>query len=147
MPVPRRRPPQEGRPPPRRRWRDYRTASGRSPVEEFIDSLSDDDAAAVLARMAEVRQRGLVAARHLEGDIWEVRVDRNRVIYRVLFAEEGSRGRVLLAREGFKRRRRRRLGRRSSWRSAGSATGAGRDTARRAVRVRVRCTRVASTLD
>jgi phage-related protein len=54
--------------------------------------------------MAEVRERGLVAARHLEGDIWEVRVDGNRVIYRVLFAEEGSRGRVLLALEGFKKK-------------------------------------------
>ena len=54
--------------------------------------------------MAEVRDRGLVAARHLEGDIWEVRVDGDRVIYRVLFAEEGSRGRVLLALEGFKKK-------------------------------------------
>lgn len=65
----------EGRPPPRRRWRDYRTASGRSPVEEFIDKLSDSDAAAVLAGMAEVRERGLAAARHLDGDIWEVRIN------------------------------------------------------------------------
>jgi phage-related protein len=90
--------------PPRRRWRDYKTTSGRSPVEEFIDSLSDVDAAAVLAGMADVRDRGLIAARHLEDDIWEVRVDGDRVIYRVLFAEEGSRGRVLLALEGFKKK-------------------------------------------
>jgi hypothetical protein len=40
---------------PRRRWRDYKTPSGRSPVEEFIDELSDLDAAAVLAGMQEVR--------------------------------------------------------------------------------------------
>jgi hypothetical protein len=104
MPTPRRPGASEARPPPRRRWRDYRTTSGRSPVEEFIDSLSDLDAAAVLAGMAEVRERGLIAARHLEGDIWEVRVDADRVIYRVLFAEEGSRGRVLLALEGFKKK-------------------------------------------
>jgi hypothetical protein len=50
--------------------------------------------------MVEVRDRGLVAARHLEGDIWAVRVDGERVIYRVLFADEGARGRVLLALEG-----------------------------------------------
>jgi phage-related protein len=104
MPVAGRRRTDESRPPPRRRWRDYRTVSGRSPVEEFIDSLSDDDAAAVLAGMADVRERGLVAARHLEADIWEVRVAGDRVIYRILFAEEGSRGRVLLALEGFKKK-------------------------------------------
>ena len=84
----------------RRRWRDYRTASGRSPVEEFIDGLSDSDAAAVLAGMEEVRDRGLRAARHLEGEVWEVRVDGDRVIYRILFAEEGSRGQILLALRG-----------------------------------------------
>jgi len=66
--------------------------------------LSDSDAAAVLAGMAEVRDRGRVAARHLDGDIWEVRIDGDRVIYRVLFAEEGARGRVLLALEGFKKK-------------------------------------------
>ena len=46
----------------------------------------------------------MVAARHLDGDIWEVRVDGDRVIYRILFAEEGARGRVLLALEGFKKK-------------------------------------------
>ena len=90
--------------PVRRRWRDYRTPSGRSPVEEFIDGLSDSDAAAVLVGMEEVRDRGLRASRHLDGDIWEVRVDGDRVIYRVLFAEEGSRGQILLALEGFNKK-------------------------------------------
>jgi phage-related protein len=104
MPTPGRRSAAEDRPPPRRRWRDYRTSAGSSPVEEFIDSLSHTDAAAVLAGMAEVRDRGLVAARHLERDIWEMRVDGDRAIYRILFAEEGARGRVLLALEGFKKK-------------------------------------------
>jgi phage-related protein len=94
-----------GEPPPiRRRWRDYKTASGRSPVEGFIEELSDSDAAAVLAGMEEVRDRGLRAARHLDGDIWEVRVDGDRVIYRILFAEEGNRGQVLLALDGFNKK-------------------------------------------
>jgi len=56
--------------------------------------------------MAEVSDRGLVAARRLQGDIWEVRADGDRAIYRILFAEEGSRGRVLLALEGFKKKTR-----------------------------------------
>lgn len=105
MPAPKR--PSErdtGRSQPRRRWRAYKTASGRCPVEEFIDQLSDDDAAAVLDGMAEVREKGLRAARHLDGDIWEVRVDGDRVIYRVLFAEEGKRGRVPLSLEAFKKK-------------------------------------------
>jgi len=88
----------------RRRWREYTTAGGRSPVEEFIDGLSDGDAAAVLAAMQEVRDQGLQAARHLDGDIWEVRVDGDRVIYRILFAEEGSKSQVLLALEGLKKK-------------------------------------------
>lgn len=87
MPAPPRGSPSQRRPPPRRRWRDYRTTAGRSPVEEFIDSLSDRDAGSVLVGMAEVRDRGLAAARHLDGDLWEVRVDGDRVIYRILFAE------------------------------------------------------------
>lgn len=69
--------------------------------------MSDRDAAAVLAGMADVRDRGLRAARHLDGEIWEVRVDGERVIYRVLFAQEGARGQVLLALEAFNKKTRR----------------------------------------
>ena len=81
----------------RRRWRDYETKAGRRPVKRFIDALSDADAAAVVAAMRDVRDRGLEAARHLEGDIWEVRAEGDRVIYRVLFAPEGKREQVLQA--------------------------------------------------
>jgi phage-related protein len=91
----------------RRRWRDYRTASGRRPVADVIRQLSDRDAAAVNAGMADVRDRGLRAARHRDGEIWEVRADGDRVIYRVLFAREGSRGQVLLALEAFSKKTRR----------------------------------------
>lgn len=93
-----------GLPATRRRWRDYKTPSGRSPVEEFIDRLSNLDKAAVLAEMEDVRDRGLRSARHLDGDIWEVRADGNRAIYRILFATEGSRGQVLLALEAFNKK-------------------------------------------
>lgn len=91
----------------RLRWRDYRTAAGRRPVKEFLDGLSDDDAAAVLDAMREVRDEGLAAARHLDGEIWEVRVDGLRVIYRILFAPQGAKGRVLLSLEAFKKKTRR----------------------------------------
>jgi hypothetical protein len=91
-----------------------RKVRGRSPVGELIESLSDVDAADVLAGMAEVRNRGLIAARRLEGDIWEVRIDGDRVIYRVLFAEEGSRVEFCWHSRDSRRRLRRRRVRRSN---------------------------------
>jgi len=54
--------------------------------------------------MEEVRDRGLRAGRHLDGDIWEVRAAGDRLTYRILFAQEGSRGQVLLALEGFSKK-------------------------------------------
>jgi phage-related protein len=89
---------------PRRRWRDFRTAAGRRPIKEFIDGLSDIDAAAVVAAMRDVRETGLAAARHLRGDIYEVRADGDRQTYRILFAPEGRRSRVLLALEAFSKK-------------------------------------------
>jgi len=89
---------------PNRRWRDYRTAAGRRPIKEFIDALSDTDAAAVVAAMRDVRETGLAAARHLRGEIYEVRADGHRQTYRILFAPEGRRSRVFLALEGFSKK-------------------------------------------
>jgi phage-related protein len=88
----------------RRRWRHYETAAGRRPVLEFIRGVSDLDKAAILAAMKEVRQEGTRAARHLTGDIYEVRADGERVIYRVLFAGEGRQSQVLLALVAFKKK-------------------------------------------
>lgn len=79
-----------------RRWRHYKTAAGRRPVKEFIDGLSEKDAAAVVGAMEEVQVDGLRAARHLDGKIYEVRVDGTRVIYRILFAPQGRTSQVLL---------------------------------------------------
>lgn len=73
-----------------RRWRDYETAAGRRPVKEFIEKLSWEDRAAVVAAMREVKEEGMVAARHLDEGIYEVRTDGNRVTYRVLFAPQGE---------------------------------------------------------
>jgi phage-related protein len=90
--------------PRRRRWRDYRTQAGRRPVADFIDGLSDSDAASVVAAMKEVAIEGREAARHLRGEIYEVRAMGDRVIYRVLFAAEGSQGQVLLALEAISKK-------------------------------------------
>jgi phage-related protein len=91
---------------PKHRWRDYRTESGRRPVKEFFDTLSDSDAAAVVAAMQEVQRVGLSVARHLRGDIYEVRAEGDRQTFRVLFATEGRRGRILLSLEGFSKKTR-----------------------------------------
>jgi phage-related protein len=90
----------------RRRWRDYRTAAGRRPVKDFFDELSDADTAAIVAAMQEVQQLGLAAARHLRGDIYEVRAEGDRQIFRVLFATEGRRAQILLSLEGFSKKTR-----------------------------------------
>lgn len=86
------------------RWRDYQTASGRRPVKEFFGTLDDEDLASVVAAMKEVRQQGLQAARHLEGEIYEVRADGKGVIYRVLFAPQGKHKQVFLSLEALKKK-------------------------------------------
>lgn len=88
----------------KRRWRDYRTAADRRPIKEFIDGLSNIDAAAVVAAMKDVRETGLTAARHLRGEIYEVRADGERQTFRLLFAPEGRRSQVLLALEAFSKK-------------------------------------------
>jgi phage-related protein len=51
--------------------------------------------------MKEVRQagRGNPDVNHLRGDIWQIEIDGLNVIYRLLFAEEGRFGQILLALE------------------------------------------------
>jgi phage-related protein len=88
----------------RRRWRFYATAAGRKPAKEFIYRLSDVDAADVAAAMLDVRTSGLVAARHLRGELYEVRAEGADASYRLLFAEEGAKGRVLFALHAFSKK-------------------------------------------
>lgn len=86
---------------PKRRWRDYRTPSGRRPVREFEADLTDREAAALAVEMRAVATQGLIAARHLRGDIYEVHADADNRSFRVLFAVEGKRGQVLVALHAF----------------------------------------------
>jgi len=84
-----------------RRWRDYRTATGGRPVKDFLDALTDEEVAAVVADMKDISRRGLPAAKHLHGDVYEVRTDAATRSFRVLFASEGLRGQVLLSLSAF----------------------------------------------
>jgi phage-related protein len=88
----------------RRRWRDYRSRSGARPVKAFLDELTDEEVAAIVAGMKDVAERGLPAGRHLRGDIYEVRADAATRSFRVLFATEGKRGQVLLSLSAFEKR-------------------------------------------
>jgi hypothetical protein len=87
-----------------RRWRDYRTASGGRPVKAFIDALTDEEVASIVAGMKDVVERGLAAARHLRHDIYEVRADAASRSFRLLFAAGGKRSQVLLSLSVFEKR-------------------------------------------
>lgn len=87
-----------------RQWRDYRTPAGARPVKEFLAKLSDEEVAAISAGMREVRQRGTAAARHLRGDIYEVRADAATRSFRLLFSCEGKYSQVLLSLSIYEKR-------------------------------------------
>ncbi len=57
--------------------------------------------------MKDVQSNGIEVARHLRGDIYEVRADGRQATYRVLFATEGARSQVLLGLSGFSKKTRR----------------------------------------
>ncbi|MGI8826788.1 MAG: type II toxin-antitoxin system RelE/ParE family toxin [Chloroflexota bacterium] len=69
-------------------------------------SIVSTDAAAVTAAMKDIRDNGVVAARHLHGDIYEVRADGNQQTFRILFAEEGTYGHILLSLTSFSKKTR-----------------------------------------
>jgi hypothetical protein len=75
----------------------YRTAAGGRPVWDFVASLTDLEAAAILAQMKAVALGGLAAAKHLRSDLYELRADAPTRSFRLLFAVEGRRGQVLLS--------------------------------------------------
>ena len=56
--------------------------------------------------MKDVRDHGLVVARHLRGDIYEVRATGVKEEFRILFATEGKRSQVLLSLEAFSKKTR-----------------------------------------
>jgi phage-related protein len=73
-------------------------------VKEALAKLSDEEVAAISAGMREVRQRGTPAARHLRGDIYEVRANAATRSFRLLFSPEGKYSQVLLALSVYEKR-------------------------------------------
>jgi len=76
-------------------------------VKQFLDSLSDENAAEVIAAMKVVAKEGVRAAKHVEGEIYEVKAEGDRQTFRVLFALEGEHDQVLLALEAFSKKQER----------------------------------------
>ena len=68
-------------------------------MKRFIDELDDEEAAAVIAAMKAVANQGIEHARHVRGDVYEVRAEAARRAFRILFAEETKF--ILLALSGF----------------------------------------------
>jgi phage-related protein len=67
----------------------YKSGAGRSPVEEFIDSL-DTKSRASIARTLDMLEEfgislGMPYARHLEKQLWELRVRHGRNRYRIIY--------------------------------------------------------------
>ena len=88
----------------RRQWRDFKTPAGARPVKEFLAKLTDEEVAVIAAGMRDVRERGIAAARHLRGDIYEVRADAATRSYRLLFSCEGKYSQVLLSLSVYEKR-------------------------------------------
>ena len=74
----------------RLRWRDYRTRAGARPVNDFIESLTDEEAACVVAAMKEIATEGLALARHVRDEVYEVRAFGPTRSFRILFAKEAK---------------------------------------------------------
>lgn len=70
-------------------------------MKKFMMGLTSDERAAIVAGMKEVEREGLSVARHLRGDIYEVKADTDDRFFRILFATEGAYSQVLLALDGF----------------------------------------------
>lgn len=106
------------------RWRDYRTASGARPVNDFIRGLPDEHVIEVVAAMREVARSGLTVARHVRGEVYEVRVESHRQAFRILLARETAF--ILLSLSAFQKKTRK-VPRaeialaEARWRSGGSA--------------------------
>ena len=78
-----------------RRIEFYRTAGGRSPVEEFLDELTQRDQDKVFWVMQLVEELDMVPSQYFKklvgtSDIWEIRVQIGGMSYRLLGFMDGA---------------------------------------------------------
>ena len=85
----------------------YKTASGKCPVEEFLDSLTGKQADKVTWTLSLVEELQIVPKQYFKkligtDDIWEVRVELGNDIFRLLgFFDSGS---IVILTNGFAKR-------------------------------------------
>ncbi len=84
----------------------YIDDNGKSPVEEFLDSLDEKTRTRFLWSIEQLRVRNVQASeplvKHIEGKIWELRRESDKNIYRVLYFIYTGREIVLL--HGFQKK-------------------------------------------
>jgi phage-related protein len=85
----------------------YKTDSGNSPVQEFIDSLSDKQAKKVAWVLRLVRDLETIPTKYFKklinsNDIWEVRVQMGRNIFRFLGFYDGPQ--LIILSNGFQKK-------------------------------------------
>ncbi|MDO8461893.1 MAG: type II toxin-antitoxin system RelE/ParE family toxin [Deltaproteobacteria bacterium] len=70
----------------------YTTASGRSPVLDYIHDLQKQERARLLEALHQIEQYGFDAMktqfRQIEGKLWEIKVSAHRVFYVLVEREE-----------------------------------------------------------
>ena len=70
----------------------YTTASGRSPVVDYIQGLGKPERAKLLEALGEIEDYGFEAIkvrfRQIEGKLWEIKIASNRIFYVYVGVEE-----------------------------------------------------------
>lgn len=70
----------------------YQTASGRVPVEDYLNSIHPDVRSAVSEAIRDIGQYGFKTLhadfRHILGKLWEIKIDTNRIFYVMIHREK-----------------------------------------------------------
>lgn len=70
----------------------YTTASGKSPVLNYLENLPKQEKARILEALEQIDQYGFDAVRvqfrQIEGKLWEIKISGHRVFYVVIEREE-----------------------------------------------------------
>lgn len=70
----------------------YKTHAGRSPVLRYIQDLSVQEKARILAALTDIEEHGLDAIRatfrQIDGKLWEIKISAHRVFYVLLRGDE-----------------------------------------------------------
>ncbi len=70
----------------------YKSHSGHSPVEQYLESLEESEATPILAALSDIKHHGLkratVQLRAIRGKLWELKAGKHRVFYMLVTGPE-----------------------------------------------------------